>query len=197
MQRQPAAVDGPIELGVVDDATLDELVQVAKSQAAPDEVVAPIAGPPGWIAPRIAWLREFHQARRAGLAGAHKEETFSILQSGKVIGSARLAEVAPHTLETGMWLARSVRGRGIGANVLRLLISEASSRGAQHMIAHTTATNVGALGALRKCGALVGHPDADGRIMAQFEITASQTSECELGGNAALFGELGGNEPKR
>lgn len=164
-------VCSPVHLGGVDDDTLEELVHVAVTQAATQEVVPPMPGPPGWTKHSKEWLRDFHRTRRSGLHGPHREVTFSIVQSDAVIGSARLAEVAPHILETGMWLARSVRGRGIGAKVLRLLIMEARTRGAHRMIAHTTSTNAGALGALRNTGALLEDPDADGRIRAQFEIS--------------------------
>lgn len=159
-----------VQLGAVDEDTLEELVQLAITQTAPQEVVPPMPGPPEWTGQREEWLRDFHRTRRAGLDGPHKEATFSIVRSGAVIGSARLAEVAPHVLETGMWLARSVRGRGIGAAVLRMLLIEATAKGAHQVVAQTTSANAGALGALRKCGARIGNPDVDGRILAQFDI---------------------------
>lgn len=174
IRRYVLTFDGPdssIRLGAVDNHTLEELVEVAIRETAPHEVVAPIPGAPGWTEQRTDWLREFHRTRRAGLRGPHKEVTFSILQSGAVIGSARLAEAGTDTREAGMWLARSARGRGLAAEVLELLMAEASSSGARRMIAHTTSTNAGALGALKKCGALLGDPDKDGRVRAEVELS--------------------------
>ena len=57
------------------------------------------------------------------------------------------------TLETGIWLARSFRGRGVGSEALRLVKARAASAGAGVLVAETTAGNVGALALLRYAGA--------------------------------------------
>jgi RimJ/RimL family protein N-acetyltransferase len=61
----------------------------------------------------------------------------------------------PDTVETGMWLGRSVRGQGIGVAALRLLLGEAAQAGACRVVAETTTQNTGALWVLRRCGAVL------------------------------------------
>ena len=56
-------------------------------------------------------------------------------------------------LETGIWLARSFRGRGVGREALRLVKDRAESAGAAVLVAETTAGNVGALALLKSAGA--------------------------------------------
>ncbi len=68
--------------------------------------------------------------------------------AGGVVGGA--AGVA---LETGIWLARSFRGRGVGREALRLVKDRAGSAGAAVLVAETTAGNVGALALLKSAGA--------------------------------------------
>ncbi len=72
----------------------------------------------------------------------------------------REAEAPP--LETGIWLGRSFRGRGVGREALRLVKSLAASAGAEVLVAETTAGNVGALALLKAAGAeLVTGADSD------------------------------------
>ena len=56
-------------------------------------------------------------------------------------------------LETGIWLARSFRGRGVGREALRLVKDRAASAGAAVLVADTTAGNVSALALLKSAGA--------------------------------------------
>ncbi|MEV5050428.1 GNAT family N-acetyltransferase [Arthrobacter sp. LAR12-1-1.1] len=56
-------------------------------------------------------------------------------------------------LETGIWLARSFRGRGVGREALRQVKARAPSAGAAVLVAETTAGNVGALALLKSAGA--------------------------------------------
>lgn len=56
-------------------------------------------------------------------------------------------------LETGIWLARSFRGRGVGRESLRLVKDRAAAAGAAVLVAETTAGNVGALALLKSAGA--------------------------------------------
>ena len=56
-------------------------------------------------------------------------------------------------LETGIWLARSFRGRGVGREALRQVKARAASAGAAVLVAETTAGNVGALALLKSAGA--------------------------------------------
>ncbi|RKR30399.1 GNAT family N-acetyltransferase [Arthrobacter oryzae] len=56
-------------------------------------------------------------------------------------------------LETGIWLARGFRGRGVGREALRLVKARAASDGATALVAETTAGNVAALALLKSAGA--------------------------------------------
>ncbi|MGW2336751.1 GNAT family N-acetyltransferase, partial [Streptomyces sp. NPDC001685] len=60
-----------MELLQVDDANLEGLLAVAVDDAAPGEVMPPVAvaGPPGWTRERQVAFRNWHRARRPGLSG--------------------------------------------------------------------------------------------------------------------------------
>ncbi|MBQ0987761.1 GNAT family N-acetyltransferase [Streptomyces sp. F63] len=145
-----------MELRRMDEAGLQELLAVAVGDAVPEEVMPPVAGPPGWTPEREEAFRAWHRARRAGLAGPLRESTYAITVEGETVGAARLAvrdSGGGEVLETGMWLARSHRGRGIGTAALRVLLDEAGRAGARVVVADTTAHNAAALAALRRNGA--------------------------------------------
>lgn len=145
---------GRVELRQVDEASLKELLAVAVEDAEPEEVMPLVAGPPGWTPIRREAFRAWHRARRPGLAGPLRESTFAIVHEGRTVGSARLAvRGSRDVLETGMWLARSQRGRGIGGAALRVLLGEAAEAGARSVVADTTLHNAAALAALRGNGA--------------------------------------------
>ncbi|MFN2527763.1 MAG: GNAT family N-acetyltransferase [Candidatus Baltobacteraceae bacterium] len=158
-----------VELAAVDDATLEQLLTLAVAHASPQEVVAPLPGAPGWTALRKAWFRAYHRSRRTGLNGAYREMTFAIRHDGELAGSARLAEVAPATLEAGIWLARRARSHGLGTEVLKVLMIEASARQAKQLVAHTTQENIGALKILQRTGAHI-DVDSEGRVRAEFDL---------------------------
>ncbi|MEV8533707.1 GNAT family N-acetyltransferase [Streptomyces sp. NPDC051211] len=146
---------GQVELRPVDEETLHGLLAVAVADAAPGEVMPPVAGPPGWTTERKEAFLAWHRARRPGLAGPLRECTFAIVRDGRIVGSARLARRDSHddVLETGLWLARSERGRGTGTATLRKLLDEAAAAGVRAVVAETTAGNPAALAALRHNGA--------------------------------------------
>lgn len=145
---------GRVEVQPLDEESLEELLAVAVNDAAPEEVMPPLAGPPGWTTQRQEAFRAWHRARREGLVGPLRESTFAITHNGEIVGSARLAACdRPDVLETGMWLARSQRGRGIGTATLRVLLDEAAKTDARTVVADTTAHNTAALTALRRNGA--------------------------------------------
>ncbi|MEU6393675.1 GNAT family protein [Streptomyces sp. NPDC046939] len=147
---------GRVTLRQVDEGTLEELLAVAVEDATPEEVMPPVAGPPGWTPERREAFRAWHRARRAGLTGPLRERTFAITYDVRIVGSARLAlRDRPDALETGMWLARSWRGHGVGTAALGLLLEEAAEAGAQVVVADTLAHNTAALAALRRNGALL------------------------------------------
>jgi RimJ/RimL family protein N-acetyltransferase len=60
----------------------------------------------------------------------------------------------PGTVETGMWLGRPFRGKGIAAAALRALLVRAAEAGAGSVIADTTPDNAAALGTLGSVGAV-------------------------------------------
>jgi RimJ/RimL family protein N-acetyltransferase len=158
-------VAGQVELRAMDEETLAGLLAVAVADAAPEEVMPPVAGPPGWTEARQQAFQAWHLARRPGLDGPLAEATFAVLHAGAIVGSARLAHrdpATPGTLETGLWLARSHRGHGIGTATLRLITAEAARLGATQVLADTRAHNTAALNVLRRNGAALSTaPDTD------------------------------------
>lgn len=162
-----------LDLEPVDETGLKKLLNLAVAEASPEEVVAPLPGAAGWTALRKAWFLEYHRTRRTGLDGSHREITYLIVHEGRIIGSARLARITHSTIEAGLWLVRSARGRGLAAKVLLLLRSEALANGAAQLIASTTTKNTQALSALRKAGAVVAPPDLHGRVRAKFSLQSS------------------------
>jgi len=137
----------------------------------------PVTGSPGWTAARLEAFRAFHRARRAGLDGPHGEVTLAVVADDAVVGSARLAR-KPHlgeaSLETGMWLADTARGRGLGTKTLKALLEEAGRYGATSVVADTTSSNRAALGVLRSCGAVLEAGEVDGRIRAELATIPQQ-----------------------
>lgn len=150
-----------VELVVVDEEVLNELVAVATTDAAPDEVTPPLGE--GWTPDRVEWLRAFHRLRRTGFAGGD-EQTSAIRVGGRIVGAVRLHRSSPQTpdaLEWGIWLAASWRGRGLSAVVLRLVAERAAALGASRLTARTTSTNASAIATLRRAGAVIRHGDDD------------------------------------
>ena len=112
------------------------------------------------------WLRQYHRDCREGLDGPAGQATFAVLDDGHVVGSVRLALTAdPRELETGMWLARSARGRGVGAQVLSAVAEIARTR-ADAVVLWLTEDQEEARCALEGAGADLGSPDADGILRA-------------------------------
>ncbi|MEV5508745.1 GNAT family N-acetyltransferase [Streptomyces orinoci] len=168
---------GQVELQQVDEDSLEELLAVAVDDAAPEEAMPPVTGPPGWTPERQEAFRNWHRSRRPGLVGPLRESTFAISHDGKIVGSARLALRDSHdVLETGMWLARSWRGRGIGTATLRLLLHEAARTGARTVVADTKTHNKAALAALRRNDAtLTTSPDA-AEVRAELPLPPTPTA---------------------
>ena len=84
----------------------------------PDEVTPPMAGS-HWGPERIEWLRRLHRDRRLGLDGPLGEATWAVALDGEVVGGVRLKRMAePDVLETGIWLTRSARGKGVGRKAI-------------------------------------------------------------------------------
>lgn len=144
----------PVSLVAVDEVVLEDLVAFATSQAGADEVTPRLlAAEPGWSPARVEWLRAFHRDRRSGLVGPAGEATWAVLLNGRVVGAVRLKRTADKgVLETGIWLGRDARRHGVGTASIGALLRQASDIGASTVRADTTASNVGAIGVLRRLG---------------------------------------------
>ena len=161
MSRSP-----DVSLVDVDETVLDQLLELAKREASPDEVAPPLGGP-GWNLQRTAWFFSFHRAASHGLDGEAGEKTWAILADGSLAGSIRLKRVGAGNgrsdAETGIWLGRSFRSRGIGSAALRLVLAEARRAGVLRVTARTLAGNLGAQRLLADAGAVL-TPDDDGTV---------------------------------
>jgi RimJ/RimL family protein N-acetyltransferase len=141
-----------VELLAVDEAVLARLVGAALSGAEPDEVSPPIGGP-RWSPERIEWLRRFHRDRRIGLAGPSGEATWAVAVDGEVVGAVRLKRTAePDVLETGIWLTRPARGRGVARTAIADVLEHARASGARALRADTSRENASALYVLQRLG---------------------------------------------
>ena len=140
-----------VELVDVDETVLSELVEIATSDAHANEVTPPLTLENSWTPERIAWLQAFHRERRSGLTGPAGEATWAVTVDGRIVGSVRLKATAQEgCLETGAWLSRTARGRGVGRQALGALLELATAAGAEEVRADTTSTNSAALGLLRR-----------------------------------------------
>ena len=137
----------------VDEVVLKQLVQAAITDASADEVTPPLTPGAAWTPTRVAWLRRFHRDRRAGLSGPAGEVTWAVLADARVVGSVRLKCTDEQgVLETGAWVMRGARGRGVGRAAMLAVLQEAAALGARGVRAETTAGNASALGVLRRLG---------------------------------------------
>lgn len=157
-----------VELADVGESILEELLALAVGDAAPDEVTPPLGNAPGWNQERQDWFRAYHRAAAAGLDGPAQEKTWAVLVDGRAVGAVRLKRAGPDALETGIWLARSVRGRGIGKAALEVVAARARAAGASALQAETTPANTAAQALLRAAGALVS--DDGGAVRAQLPL---------------------------
>ena len=152
----------------VDEQLLEQLLDLAKRDASPDEVAPPLGGP-GWNLERTAWFFTYHRAAAEGLNGTAGEKSWGILADGALAGSIRLKRVdagtGRDTAETGIWLGRRFRGRGIGSAALCLVLAEARNAGIAEVTARTLAGNPAAQRILAGAGAIL-TPDDDGTVRA-------------------------------
>jgi len=88
-KRVPAGASRtrPGALVTVDHTVLEQLVEAATTDATADEVTPALTAGPAWTPTRIAWLRDFHGDRRAGLDGPAREATWAITVDQRVVGS--------------------------------------------------------------------------------------------------------------
>ena len=143
----------PVALIAVDEVVLEQLVQAAVSDASADEVTPPLSAGADWTPARVVWLERFHRDRRVGFGGAAAEATWAVVVGNAVVGSVRLkCTNEPGVLETGVWLTRSSRGRGVAVAAMAAVLRTAAALGAQGVRADTTTGNTSALGVLRRLG---------------------------------------------
>jgi RimJ/RimL family protein N-acetyltransferase len=160
-----------VTLHDVDDAMADQLLELAKRDASPDEVAPPLGGP-GWNLERTAWFFGYHHAAAAGLDGPAGEKSWAVFSGSEPAGSIRLKRDAGAdfpTAETGIWLGRSFRSRGIGGAALDLVLAEARRAGLRRVTARTLAANGSAQRLLASAGAALTHDD-DGTVLAVVEL---------------------------
>jgi ribosomal-protein-alanine N-acetyltransferase len=159
-----------VRLVDVDETVLGQLLDLAVQDASPAEVTPPLGSGPGWNAERLAWFRAYHRAAASGLDGPAREKSWAVVCDGSLAGSIRLKRTAPDTAgpctaETGIWLGRGYRGKGIGSAALRLVLVEARRARLHQVVARTSAGNVGAQRILGSAGAVLTHDD-DGTVSA-------------------------------
>lgn len=152
-----------VTLQPIDDDLLPRLLDVAATDADPAEVMPPVAGPPGW-----------NDARRNAFAEHHRPaagRAYAVLVDGDIAGAARLTPTeAPGGAEAGIWLVRSIRGKGLGTEAMRLLIDEARAQGASALVAETNAANAAAVGVLRTLGATLWEDPDSGAVHATLRV---------------------------
>ncbi|CRK60018.1 GCN5-related N-acetyltransferase [Alloactinosynnema sp. L-07] len=140
-----------VRLIPLDEAGTEALLAVAVAQAEPAEVM-PVDGPTGWTEATKAAFRDFHAAHRDGALGT---VMYAIDVRGETAGMIRLARVGPGVAETGMWLGRAMRSKGVGVDALRALLEIAVETGFHTVRAETTPDNTAAIRALARCGAVL------------------------------------------
>lgn len=164
-----------IELRPLDEAGLAELCETAYSDADPTEVMPPVDGPPGWTGQARAAFTAFHNTVREDPA----KSVYAILVDGRAAGTIRLDRVGgePETvLETGYWVARSARGKGVATEAVRLVLAEAARRGAATVRADTTVGNTGSRKALERNGASCTVDPGGTDVRAVFDLSARLSS---------------------
>lgn len=140
-----------VELRLLSEENLTDLLDAAVADADPAEVMPPVPGPPGWTDSRQRAFRDFHRSRSITTTEP-VETTYVIALDGRVIGAARL-EPSGDSVEMGVWIGRSQRGRGIGRLAASDLITLARGTDAKRIVASTTLDNIAAQRLLRGIGA--------------------------------------------
>ncbi|WP_344629408.1 GNAT family N-acetyltransferase [Streptomyces glaucosporus] len=152
-----------VALRPLDGELLPALLAAAVAGADPHEVMPQAGddGPAGWTdARREAFLR-FHRSRSLGPGAA--EDVYAVVVAETdgtgqavetVVGAARLAPgPEPDTVEAGLWLGRSHRGRGVGTSVFARLVDAAREGGADRLFARTSSANAATRRMLTAAGA--------------------------------------------
>ncbi|WP_034289099.1 GNAT family N-acetyltransferase [Amycolatopsis benzoatilytica] len=164
----PGSGESEIVLIPLDEPELARLLEAAVADADPLEVMPPVDGPAGWNDARREAFLAFHR-RRSLNPDTAIETTWLIEVDGNPAGAARLRPVsgqAAMEVEAGVWLSRSMRGRGIGKRVAEVLMEAARDGGAARFVATTTVDNTAARRLLSGAGAEldVHGADVDARL---------------------------------
>ncbi|WP_436492379.1 GNAT family N-acetyltransferase [Actinokineospora sp. HUAS TT18] len=136
-----------VRLIPLDEAGTEALLAVAVAQAEPAEVMPRVEGEEGWTDAAKSAFREFYRA--------HASAMYVIDVRGETAGMIRLTPTGPGTAETGMWLGRAMRSKGVGVDALRTLLAIAADAGIDAVHAETTPDNTAAIHALARCGAVL------------------------------------------
>lgn len=145
-----------VELAPLTADNLEDLLGAAVADADPEEVMPPVAGSPGWNEARRDAFRRFHRSR--ALAPEPGEAVYVITVDGRAAGAARITPIpsqAAGSVEIGIWIGRSHRGRGVGRQATAGLVVLARQRGATRIVASTNATNIAAQRLLQGVGATI------------------------------------------
>ncbi|MEU4803880.1 GNAT family N-acetyltransferase [Actinosynnema sp. NPDC023587] len=142
----------------LDDAGLERLLAVAATDTDPADVM-----PPGWRPDRADEFRAFYRG--------FLRHAYEITDGDRTVGMIRLTDDG----ETGLWVARSARGRGVGLTALCQVVQEAPGRGITTVRAETTTANTAALAVLRRVGAVI---TATGdRVTAEIRVPAEPPTD--------------------
>ncbi|GAB2474712.1 tetratricopeptide repeat protein [Jatrophihabitans fulvus] len=133
---------------VADEDALGAVVAAA-ADADPDDVTPPLGD--GWTDARLDWLRTYHRKRFTGLLGPTAEGTWAIGDEA-VLGVVRLRHLGDGRFETGLWLVRAARGRGLGRAAVHAAVRLVRSLGGREIVADTTPQNAAAVALLRRLG---------------------------------------------
>ncbi|WP_239154086.1 GNAT family N-acetyltransferase [Amycolatopsis sp. FDAARGOS 1241] len=149
------AHESEIVLTPLDEPALHRLLEAAVADADPREVMPPVDGPPGWTRARREAFLALHR-RRSLDPDTAIETTWVVEVGGRAAGAARLRPVhstSSVAVEAGVWLCRSVRGRGIGKRVTEVPLEAARDGGAARFIASTTVADTAGRRLLSGAGA--------------------------------------------
>ncbi|WP_433273991.1 GNAT family N-acetyltransferase [Actinosynnema sp. CS-041913] len=140
-----------IRLRPLDDEGLERLLALAVSDADPQDVM-----PPGWTPDRPDEFRDFYRGFRA--------DAYEIVDGDRTVGMIRLTGAG----ETGLWVARSARGAGVGVQAVSRIVERAVVRDIAAVTAETTTGNAAAVAVLKRVGAAV---EVDGdRVRARITV---------------------------
>lgn len=139
-----------VRLSPLTEAAVPALSDVAVADAAPSEVMPPVDGPgEEWTPARAAAFGDFLRSRLAEPGRV----SYLITVDDAPAGVIRLDLLPDGTRETGYWIARSHRRKGVATRAVGLVLPEAKALGAALVVAETTLDNPGSRAALERNGA--------------------------------------------